>query len=271
MTFFPDLSLARRLESHEAWSSSAHALTQAELFPQTGAAILPVAGGFAVFCGWKSPLNQVYGWGLSEPVQLADLDSIDGFYRSRDQDIRVRACPLADPLLFHVLSDRGFTIQDFMNVYVRQIGPPDKKLSPVPGIKITTASPEEARIWFELDEAGGDWAAPDGISFMIIRTTLKAGTRLFLAWHEGQPVGGGGLEIHDGVAALMAAGTLPAFRNRGVHTALLRARLSAAAEAGCDLAMVHTSPGAASQRNVLRSGFQLAYTAVSLIKPIQHG
>jgi GNAT superfamily N-acetyltransferase len=100
---------------------------------------------------------------------------------------------------------------------------------------------------------------------MLIRCSLKSGTRLFLAWRNGRPVGGGALETHDGVAALMAAGTLPAFRNQGIHTALLRARLLAAAEAGCDLAMVHTRPGAASQRNVLRAGFQWVYTVDTMV------
>ena len=87
------------------------------------------------------------------------------------------------------------------------------------------------------------------------------------AWIDGQPAGGGALEIHDGVAALMAADTLPAYRKRGLHTLLLHARLAAATAAGCDLALVHTAPGSASQNNVLRAGFQLAYTALTLVSP----
>ena len=77
-------------------------------------------------------------------------------------------------------------------------------------------------MWYEQQGAGGEWAEPDGITFMTIRTTLKSQTRLFLAWQDEQPVGGGALEIHEGVAALMAADTLPGFRNRGIHTALMQ-------------------------------------------------
>ena len=62
----------------------------------------------------------------------------------------------------------------------------------------------------------------------------------------------------------MAASTLPPFRNQGIHAALLHARLTAAREASCNLAMVHTRPGAASQRNVLRTGFALMYTTMML-------
>lgn len=263
--FFPDLALARRLELHEAWSSAEHARTQAQLYPETRAISQPIAGGSLVFCGKKSPLSQVYGWGLSEPVLAADLDVIESFYRNRELRPRLRVCPLADPSLLQLLGECGYIVQDHMNVYARQLDRRDAEPPSVPGLHIQVASLEDARLWLEQNDAGGDWAEPDGLAFMLIRCTLKSDTRLFLAWLEGRPVSGGALEMHDGVAALMAAETLPAFRNRGIHTALLRARLAAAAEAGCDLAMVHARPAAMSQHNVLRAGFQLVYTVDTMV------
>ena len=147
-----------------------------------------------------------------------------------------------------------------MNVYARQVDALEDESLSLPDVSIQIATPDEAGLWFEQDGASGDWAEPDGLAFMLIRCTLKSETQLFLAWRKGQPVSGGALEMHNGVAALMAAGTQPAFRKQGIHMAVLRARLGAAVEAGCDLAMVHTRPGAGSQRNVLRAGFQLVYT-----------
>jgi GNAT superfamily N-acetyltransferase len=264
MVLFPDLALARRLEFHEAWSSAEHARTQARLYPETGALSQPLNEGRLVFCG-KSPLSQVIGWGLSGPVLATDLDRIETFYTSRDLRPRVRVCPLADPSLLQLLGERRYILQGQMNVYARRIDALEDGSPSLPGVSIQIATPEKAGLWFELDGAGGDWAEPDGLAFMLIRCTLKAETRLFLALRDGQPVGGGALETHHGVAALMAAGTLPAFRNQGIHTALLRARLVAAVKAGCDLAMVHTRPGAASQRNVLRAGFQLVYTVDTMV------
>ncbi len=259
---FPDLALARRLELHEARSSVEHARIQAQLYPETGAVAQPIAEGYAVFCGQKSPLSQAYGLGLAGPVPAADLDAVETFYHDRGLRARVRVCPLADPSLLRLLGERGYTVQDFMNVYVRQVGTLDDEPPPVTGVSIQLAGPDETRLWFEQSGAGGDWTEPDGLAFMTIRCTLKPNTRLFLAWRDGQPVSGGALEIHNGVAALMAAETLPAFRHQGLHTALLHARLAAAVEAGCDLAMVHTRPNAASQGNILRAGFQLVYTSV---------
>lgn len=74
------------------------------------------------------------------------------------------------------------------------------------------------------------------------------------------------MSIHRGVASLGGAGTLPEFRNRGVQTALILARLEVAAESGCDLAMVATGLDTVSQRNVERRGFQMVYRRSKLIR-----
>lgn len=262
---FPDITLARRLEFHEAWSSSEHARVQAQLFPETGANTLVVGDGRAVYTGKKSPLNRVYGWGLTGPVTADDLERVEVFYQDRGLKPHIRVCPLADPSLVQLLGEHGYIVRDHMNVYARQVGGSDDVPEAVPSLRIETATPDAAKLWFDLDNAGGDWAEPDGISFMLVRTMRKDDTQLFLAWLDGQLAGGGGLEIHNGTAALMAAATLPKFRKQGVHTALLHVRLAAAAKAGCDLAMIHTRPGAESQRNVLRVGFQMVYNVMTMV------
>lgn len=261
---FPDLALAQRLEHHDVWSNAEHARTQARLYPETAAVSQPVGDGVAVFCGKRSPISGLYGLGVLPPVSVTDLDAAEAFFQSRDVKMKVQVCPFADRSLSHLLGERGYTIQDYMNVYAWQAGSLNDEPPSQPGLNIRTATVDEARSWFEQSGADGDWAEPDGIAFMIIRCTLKPDTQLFLAWLDGQPVSAGALEIHDGVAALMAGGTLPAFRNQGIHAALLRARLAVAMEAGCDLALVHSRPGTISQRNILRAGFQLAYTNIEM-------
>ncbi len=64
----------------------------------------------------------------------------------------------------------------------------------------------------------------------------------------------------------VGAGTLPAFRGRGMQKALLARRLADAQAAGCDLAVVTTAPGSRSQDNVMRRGFELLYTRAVLVK-----
>jgi GNAT superfamily N-acetyltransferase len=72
--------------------------------------------------------------------------------------------------------------------------------------------------------------------------------------------------VAEGVAQLTGAATAPAHRRRGVHGALLWARLADAAAAGCDIAVVTTQPASKSQQNVQRRGFDLLYTRAVLVK-----
>jgi GNAT superfamily N-acetyltransferase len=100
---------------------------------------------------------------------------------------------------------------------------------------------------------------------------LSPGVECYLARVDGKVAGGGTLAIRDGVAGLFGASTLPVFRRRGVQTALLRARLARAAEAGCDLAVCLAQPGSTSQRNIVRRGFTVLYTRVKLEKELELG
>lgn len=262
-----DADTPARLDLLEAWSDLTHATAQAEMYPDSGAASLAVAGGYAVYCGQPSPLNRACGLGMSGPVGSEDLDALEAFYSSRGCDACVRVCPHADASLVRLLGERGYVLRAFMNVYARPVGDAIAQGDALPGVDIRAATVDEARLWFTRAGYGGDWARPDGIEFMAIRTVLKPGARLYLAWKDGLPVGGGALEIHEGAAALMAAMTLPAYRRLGIHAALMYARLAAAAEAGCDIAVAHTRPGAMSQGNVLRNDFRLMYTTAELVHP----
>ena len=98
------------------------------------------------------------------------------------------------------------------------------------------------------------------------RDAAAAGVLPYLALRDGVIAGGASLRMTEGIAQLTGAATAPAHRRRGVQTALLLARLTDAAAAGCDIAVVTTQPGSRSQRNVQRRGFDLLYTRAVLVK-----
>jgi ribosomal protein S18 acetylase RimI-like enzyme len=93
----------------------------------------------------------------------------------------------------------------------------------------------------------------------------------FVATIDGKQVAcGTGLVIPEHrVFALCGAGTQPEYRGRGLQTALLRARMAAAVEAGCEYAVVVTQGGTISQRNAERLGFRVAYSKVTVIKQLE--
>ena len=76
----------------------------------------------------------------------------------------------------------------------------------------------------------------------------------------GRAVGEAAMGLDGGLAQICGAGTLPAYRGRGMQKALLARRLADAKAAGCDFAVVTTAPGSRSQENVMRRGFELLYT-----------
>jgi GNAT superfamily N-acetyltransferase len=99
----------------------------------------------------------------------------------------------------------------------------------------------------------------------IFRTNLLRGdVRRFVARYGGELAGAASMSIHGGVVTLFGTATLPAHRRKGVQTALLRARLAAAASAGARLAVVLATSGHPTARNAERLGFTVAYRRAQL-------
>ncbi len=77
-----------------------------------------------------------------------------------------------------------------------------------------------------------------------------------LAYVGERPVGTGGLYVADGVGLLGSTTTLPEFRGRGVHAAMLATRLRLAADAGARRVGTLAEEFGPSYRNLLRAGFE---------------
>lgn len=268
-----DESLARRLELHQVAGMIDFAVTEARVYPEVPAATLAVGGGTAVYTGPGMPLNRAIGMGMTGPVTPADLDALEAFYRERSLPSALDLCPLADPSLRDLLNERGYRIKMFFNVYVRPLTPGETFAAPAPGVTVKLCrTPEERQLWADTISRGfggpNPNPAPAGPS--ISHTVAHRDSALhFIAYVDGLPAGGAALDILDGKTATMfSATTWTEFRNRGVQTALLQARLAEAAARGCDLAHVLTTPGTASQRNVLRAGFQVAYTKLTMSREL---
>ena len=114
-----------------------------------------------------------------------------------------------------------------------------------------------ARGSFNRDEIGP-------LELEMFEMLLRGSTGL-LAELDGQPAGGGAFAVQDGLGLFFSDSTLAAARGKGVHQAVISARLAMAAESGCDLAVVSTAPGSISQRNYEKFGFQVVYTRVVVV------
>lgn len=266
-TILLSLELARELELAEADVAVAGAETMRHLQLDTGAAVLQVAGGYAVYCGANSPVTQAMGLGLSGPVSAEEFDRMEEFYFSRNEPVRVETCPLADASLFALYRERGYVVTDFSNVMVRLLDS-SERWPEEDGIEIRQASRGEMDLW-TLTVAQGfaeHYPVTDEIVRIMKVFGWSRGMESYLARIDGKVAGGATLSLRGKIAGLFGASTLVDFRKRGVQTALLRARLRRAAEAKCEIGVSLAQPGSHSQRNITRMGFRTLYTRVKFEK-----
>ncbi|WP_396921787.1 GNAT family N-acetyltransferase [Mycolicibacterium sp.] len=264
---FCGIDLAERIEKAEA--ALIVAATEAARDRGAPGLVTAVAGGFACFAEDGSPMNKVVGLGFASAPDAAELDAIERMNAAT----QVELSNLADPGLGELLTRRGYRLAGFENVLGRPVAGDEQPQLPA-GVEVRRA--DDVTAWVDVVVDG--FAHPDGegvpsheefprdVIERAERDFEKAGATPYVALCEGNVAGGGSVRFTDGVAQLTGAATAPAYRRRGVQSALLSVRLADAAAAGCDIAVVTTAPGSKSQQNVQRRGFQLLYTRAILVK-----
>lgn len=255
-----DLALARRLERAERDANARFVEARATVDPSVGARWIDVHGTYAMFDGVDSPCTQTFGFGLFAPPDAADLDTIERFFDERRAPILHEVCPLADPAHLDLLAARGYRPIELSNVLYASlmVSPPNQERA----VSARLVRLDEADVWARTLADG--WRDQHDIGASVEPLARVSAARsdllLFLAESDGRAIAAGSLSIADGVALLAGASTIPDARRQGAQSALLAARLAAAAERGCDIAMVVALPGSGSQRNAERNGFRIAYT-----------
>ena len=196
--------------------------------------------------------NRVLGFGDEE---LPLLDDILNWYACRDAVCRFDILSGAfSSLLVDGLEEHGFVsrpLETFLSVAPTLHALPKKQ-----DMEIRELAPHD------LSDFSSAFLAVYPQSPAVeeaVRTCLQAQYsqpewRCYLACIVGTVAAFGAMYIHNGMAALISAATLPQFRRRGCQMALLTRRLADAAELGCDLAWSHAVCGSTSQRNMERQG-----------------
>jgi GNAT superfamily N-acetyltransferase len=195
----------------------------------------------------------------------ADLELLEEFFRGRGAPVYHEVSPLADPTTFPLLNERGYEPFEFTSVMFRPLRPgAGAGARRDSGVGVRVVGPEEYELWAQTAARG--WSESEELSDFMLGLSRVSAARpnapSFLAELDGRPVATGALSIHEGVALLAGASTVPEARKRGAQLALLDARLAHAAGRGCDLAMMCAQPGSSSQRNAERQGFRIAYTRI---------
>ena len=266
---FVDKALARRLESCEEMPQVYYAREFKKSRPDIGAAEEEICGGHMVFAGLGSPIGRATGVGFDQPLTPHDLDRIEEFYRKHKAPSQVDLTPLHSPQVFEMFKSRSYAIAELNNVLYRKLDPNEQFPHPPQHCEIRRSPPEESETTGAIVESAFfPEGAPEAFRGLIAPLYQMENALAFVATVAGKPVAcGTGLIIPEHrVFALCGAGTLREFRGRGLQTALLRARMKAAREAGCEYVVVVTQGGTVSQRNAERLGMRVAYSKVTVIK-----
>jgi GNAT superfamily N-acetyltransferase len=217
-------------------------------------------------------LNQVLG--AAEPAAVAEghLEEAIDWMDSFDVDYQVPVARGRPEMAAAegVLNRRGFEQGRGHVKYVR--------LGSLPDLPPTT---RDITVW-EIGENEADGETMDSVapllglpfpaSALLFGLPCEDHWRSYTAEVEGQIVSFGSMLIDGGVGLLGLDGTVPEFRGRGCNQALLRQRLLAAFEAGCETVAVELRESdeegvAAAARNLYRAGFVPAYRTLSWQRP----
>lgn len=248
-----------RIERNRANASRWYVARHRELRPEHGATIIDVAGGVAAWPSKYGPpsMDKAIGVALDGAMTADDLDLIEAFYADIGIATKVALCPVTDASAFRLMAERRYAITDHLNVLSRSLDD-----LPSPGVTVEPA--RDFLAWAALVRRGmGGPEASDSVRGETIAVVLGGAPQMsaFVASIDGEPAGGAGLLVDQGIASLFATSVLPQHRRKGVQSALVAARLAHAKKLGCDLAVAMTDVGSDSQRNLERLGFRVGYTA----------
>ena len=261
---YSNRDLAKKLERTEAKANADFVETRAKMFPESGAEWIEVAGAYAMFDSPESPLTQTFGLGIFDEVAENDFEKLEDFFTQRNAPVFHEVSPLADASILESLNSRGYQPVELTSVLYLPLE--EKDFSGAPqneNIKTRIIEKGEEKIWAQTSAAAWSHEMKELGEFMLDFgevSAMCAGSFPFIAEIENAPVATGMLFIHNNIALLAGASTVPEARRKGAQTALLNARLRFAREKNCQLAMMGASPGSQSQRNAESNDFRIAYT-----------
>jgi ribosomal protein S18 acetylase RimI-like enzyme len=262
-----DIGLVAHLEAAHAWAVHNYVSSLQEQRPELHPEAISVGGGQAFYAG-SSPFSFAVGLGLTQPVTPADVDLVERFYRKHRVPAKIDITPATHPLLSELTETRGYRVADLTTVLVLDLESA-RVPQPLTNIFLRWARPEDCDVWvdtvarnFFVIEPGEDrrrsiacvFHAPHALNVIALVDQQVAGVAGCMIPHRG------------GTAVIYASCTQPEFRRLGVHREMLRLRISTARAAGCSTMVATALPGSDSERNLVRSGFEICYVKTSWVK-----
>ncbi|MGG4554566.1 GNAT family N-acetyltransferase [Paenibacillus humicus] len=188
------------------------------------------------------------------------LDDIIDFYRSRKRKVQFEIVPSrVNQGLLQGLAQRGLYQSGFHTSLYYPIE--DNSKIELSDIYIKEITEEEFQIYAAI-HCRSTGLSDDGIPHVARNNQIlhgRPGWKFFLAMKDNIPSAKGVMHINHKVASLTFAGTLPEFRNSGLHNALIRRRIYEASMSNCSIVVGQAGYLTQSHRNMESVGMKIGY------------
>ncbi|MGD0719716.1 MAG: GNAT family N-acetyltransferase [Roseiarcus sp.] len=186
------------------------------------------------------------------------IPSLAAWYRASEANGRFVVEPAAfTPALGRALAKAGHAPVGFHAIL---IGAPGASAPNSPCVAIERVATADAMEAY-LDAYVAGWSIPDaqrdGFKANVRPWLAEPGWALYLARVDGRPAAAATLYHRDGGAYCADAATVPAYRRRGLQTALLARRIADAGAAGAAFVCSGADYLSGSHRNMERAGLRL--------------
>jgi hypothetical protein len=261
------------------WAEMSEALAWADIYRAAAAlpgdpvgAITARPGDGVAFAFRKLDIpffNRTIGIGVARPAVESDVDDVVAFYDGAERATSVaQLAPHAAPAgVVGWFETRGFNrSRTWVKMWHDLASIPEARTD----FRIEVIGPDRADDFGRLGVVEA-YDFPDVVGPASGATAGRAGWTHYMGFDGDTPVSTAAMRIEDGVAWFGFGATSESHRGRGGQSALFARRLRDAREAGCRFAIVETGKETAeepnpSYRNMVRSGFQLAYFRTNWVR-----
>lgn len=204
--------------------------------------------------------NKVLGL---EPSSEIYLDEIVALFARHNLSFRFEIMPgnLKSSLASH-LHKLGFAQMSF-NTAMYGLPSLTVKSPPSEKVKVREVQPNEIDTFLDMYQDGFELPRLNEVEKEAVLSWLnraKSSLYLCIAHIDDLPAGVGVLYMENGIGLLADAATLPDFRGKGCHTAMIHHRIAQAEKQNCDLLTSFVEFGSTSHLNLERAELRVAYT-----------
>jgi GNAT superfamily N-acetyltransferase len=261
---FIDQAFASKFEAHCIHFRHLMAAVRKKLVPDCIEEHLEIAGGTAFYDGETA---KAYGLGLGCEVEKEEVGLLEAFLQQSSKG-QIYVTPFTHASLTEELGRRKWGIADWSSVLFLDLNTEREIDYHAEHIVIKGSQEEELDEWSEITARGFSETAKVTDDEVNLQRTygLTTGMQRYFAFFRNQCAGAASyIRIQD-MGIIFIASTLPEFRRRGIHRALILKRLEDAKQQGCRIAVFACKPGSISHRNAERCGFTLAFSRSLLTK-----